>query len=342
LAKKHTGILVVGLDSDQTLKTNKGPSRPINNFRLRSQLLSEIDLIDYIFKIDKKIVFSQVPSGALNPNVKLLIGNGCVLNLSKLREEIQNLESLGISVKDRLFISDKAHVVQESHIEDDRIVESTSYAIGSTKQGIGPCYESKVGRRGTRMCDFEKSDLMLDQWGAWSYLQPMICDTSDLLHKFIKEGKKVLCEGAQGTFLDIDHGSYPFVTSSNTIAGAACCGLGFSPLLVNKVIGITKAYVTRVGLGSLATELNTDSGPGKIIAENGHEFGSVTGRPRRIGWLNLVELKKAIQLNGCSEIILTKLDVLSSLNYISICSSYNFEEPVYDIFEGWNQDISQM
>jgi adenylosuccinate synthase len=284
-----------------------------------------------VYYNNKKIVFSQIPSGALHKNMQLIIGSNCVINLDLLEKEIQNLESLGISIRDRLFISDKAHLIQQKHIDQDIENEKTEYAIGSTKQGIGPCYTDKIRRRGLQIGNVKH---MLT-------FKSMICDTSDLIHKFLKEGKKILCESAQGTFLDIDHGTYPHVTSTNVLSGTACNSLGFGPCLVNKVIGITKAYTTRVGLGDFITELPTDSGSGKIIAENGHEFGSITGRPRRIGWLNLVELKKAIQLNGCSEIILTKLDVLSALDEIKICTKYVNNQPFYETFPGWKSDVSQ-
>ncbi|MDR3491616.1 MAG: adenylosuccinate synthase [Gammaproteobacteria bacterium] len=330
----------------------------------------------------KKTVLRLIPSGILHPHVQCIIGNGVVLSPSALLQEIGELEQRGVSVKDRLRISEACTLILPYHVALDQAREKArgKAAIGTTGRGIGPAYEDKVARRALRFGDlFDKKrfaeklkdvmeyhNFVLEHYhheapvdynktleDALAYaeqLKPMKADVSALLTEYRLQGKNILFEGAQGTLLDVDHGTYPFVTSSNTVAGAASVGTGFGPRFLEYILGITKAYTTRVGSGPFPTELQDDVG--KYLAERGHEFGSVTGRPRRCGWMDMVILKRSIQLNSFSGLCMTKLDVLDDLPVVRICTSYmlNGKEitilpteatdlaacvPVYEDLPGW-------
>ncbi len=329
-----------------------------------------------------KTVLHLVPSGILREGVDCYIGNGVVVAPDALLKEIDQLEAAGIDVKSRLKISRAAPIIMPYHIilDQQREIAKGGKAIGTTGRGIGPAYEDKVARRGIRFGDlFEPERLRekLTETLAYHnfviehyfkqeplnfeevYSQALIygeklkmtsADVTADLHELQRQGKSILLEGAQGSLLDIDHGTYPFVTSSNTTAGAASTGTGLGVTDINYVLGITKAYTTRVGSGPFPTELFDDDG--KMLAENGVEFGATTGRPRRCGWLDLVALKRAIQMNGVTGICVTKLDVLDTFQKIKVCTAYkvgNKEfntfpasaeaweniEPVYEVLDGW-------
>lgn len=330
----------------------------------------------------EKTILRLIPSGILHSHVQCLIGNGVVLSPTALLQEIGELERRGIPVKQRLRISEACSLLLPYHVALDQAREKAKgkAAIGTTGRGIGPAYEDKVARRGLRFGDLfdEKrfstkleevlsyhnfilqhyhqhepldfKQLRDDMLSLVPQLEPMKADVSALLAEYRKQGKHILFEGAQGTFLDIDHGTYPFVTSSNTVAGAASVGSGFGPLYLDSVIGIMKAYSTRVGAGPFPTELHDETG--QHIAKRGNEFGSVTGRPRRCGWLDMVILRRSIQLNSISGLCVTKLDVLDELDTIRICTKYRLHgqeiselpidmndlaacEPIYEEFPGW-------
>lgn len=330
----------------------------------------------------KKTVLRLIPSGILHENVLCLIGNGVALSPTALLQEITELERNGVPVTKRLRISESCVLVLPYHVALDQVREKArgKAAIGTTGRGIGPAYEDKVARRAIRFGDLfdearfsTKLEEILDyhNFVLQNYhhhdpidfnqlrdstlslvpqLEPMKADVSALLAAARKQGKNILFEGAQGTFLDVDHGTYPYVTSSNTVAGAASTGSGFGPLYLNAVVGIMKAYVTRVGAGPFPTELHDETGA--HIAKRGNEFGSVTGRPRRCGWLDLVMMRRSIQINSISSLGVTKLDVLDELDTIRLCTKYKFEgkeiselpidmndfakcEPIYEDFAGW-------
>lgn len=334
-----------------------------------------------------KYVLHTIPSGILCEGKRCLIGNGVVFNPITLCEEIDTLQKQGISItKENFGISYNAHVIMPYHIKLDILRESQSAnKIGTTKRGIGPCYEDKVARIGIRACDLgneayakerienalkEKNILFTTLYSDQAFvvddvydyiapfmkrLEPFLCSVSDELANAQKEGKKILFEGAQGTGLDIDYGTYPFVTSSSTVTGGIATGGGIAPSAIGNVIAIVKAYTTRVGGGPFPTELLDDIG--EFIQKKGQEFGSTTGRNRRCGWLDGVMLKEAVQLNGITHIALTKLDVLSSLPVIKLCVGYkvngseytlsphtlpSFDKvtPIYEEFPGWTEDIS--
>lgn len=335
----------------------------------------------------KKTILRLIPSGILHEHVQCLIGNGVVLSPAALLEEIKELEQQGVPVKTRLRVSEACALILPYHVALDKAREKAKghAAIGTTGRGIGPAYEDKVARRAIRFGDlFDEKRLKMKLEEALLYhnfvlehyhgelpievnalfesllsmassLKPMRADISTLLARYRDEGKNILFEGAQGTLLDVDHGTYPYVTSSNTVAGAACIGTGYGPCHINYVLGITKAYTTRVGSGPFPTELTDDVG--KHLSTRGHEFGSVTGRPRRCGWLDIVALRRAIQLNGFSGLCITKLDVLDGLPEIKLCTSYvlrgekcndpplNAEdfalcEPVYETMPGWQDSTA--
>ncbi len=335
---------------------------------------------------DKTYKLHLIPSGILYPGKICILGNGVVIAPDALLQEMEEISKSGHSM-DRLYISERANVIMPYHKAMDALEEKIKgdSKIGTTGRGIGPSYSDKVARCGIRIVDLldgnilrkklssifkakEKIfqawdekwpfslDTMVEQYMAYGkLLSPHITDTSLLLWKFIKSGKSVLFEGAQGTFLDIDYGSYPFVTSSNTIAGNACAGSGVGPTQIHKVLGVAKAYTTRVGEGVFPTELKDSLGD--KLRGLGKEFGTTTGRPRRCGWLDLAMLKTAARLNGIHEFCLTKLDVLSGLSSLKVCTGYKYEgkelegipasdeiyqkiEPVYEVFPGWNEDIS--
>lgn len=332
-----------------------------------------------------KHVLHTIPSGVFRPETINIIGNGVVIDPVIFMEEIKELIDLNVNIRANLFISKRAHLILPSH----RILDAASEAakgktkIGSTLKGIGPTYMDKTGRNGLRIGDIinpgfkEKYDFLtnkhkellkqynfdynLDEYEESWFKGIELIKTFNLIesehevNRYLDENKLILAEGAQGTLLDIDFGSYPFVTSSNTICAGACTGLGVAPNKIGNVIGIFKAYCTRVGSGPFPTELeNID---GETLRKQGHEFGATTGRPRRCGWLDLPALKYAVMLNGVTELIITKADVLTGFETIKVCTHYIFNgeeieylpyevneplQPVYKEFKGWNEDITQI
>jgi adenylosuccinate synthase len=326
---------------------------------------------------DSTFKLHLIPSGILYDSVTSIIGNGVVIDPGVLLQELKTLADQGVSVDhNRLNISSLAHVILPVHREIDSQQESKrrEEKIGTTGRGIGPCYTDKVSRVGVRMMDLmskerltrclnkhpnlESDDIqsILDTYLEYGKkLEPFIVDSSLKINQAISAGKKIIMEGAQGTMLDVDHGTYPFVTSSNPISGAACIGAGIGPHKIDQVIGVTKAYSTRVGEGPFPTE---DFGElGEHLREKGCEFGTTTSRPRRCGWLDLVVLRYAVRVNGITEICLTKIDVLDELKSIKVCTAYKtpsgvveefpldldtFSEatPIYDELPGWEEDIS--
>lgn len=336
----------------------------------------------------KKYVLNTIPSGVFNPNTINLIGNGVVIDPVIFKREIDNLRANGYDpiATNKLVISKKAHLILPTHRLLDAASESKmgNSKIGSTLKGIGPTYQDKIGRSGLRVGDtmlpdfkerYEKLlakhletlshyDLAIDykeyetQWFEGIELLKAMkqVDAEHLVNQFLKENKKVLAEGAQGTLLDIDFGSYPYVTSSNTTSAGACTGLGAAPNKLGSVIGIFKAYCTRVGGGPFPTEL--DNEVGEELRRIGHEFGATTGRPRRCGWIDLPALKYAIMLNGVTELVMTKADVLSGFEKIYACTHYQYNgetidympydilsieaKPVYQEIDGWKEDLTQI
>ena len=332
----------------------------------------------------EKTVLHLIPSGILRDNVQCFIGNGVVLSPEALLKELTELEAKGVPVRERLRISPACPLILPYHVALDQAREKArgEAKIGTTGRGIGPAYEDKVSRRGLRVADlfhrerfaaklgevldyhnfalqhyykvdpidFQKT---LDEaMGYAEWLAPLMTDVTSRLHELRREGANIMFEGAQGSLLDIDHGTYPFVTSSNTTAGGTATGSGFGPLYLDYVLGITKAYTTRVGSGPFQTELFDDVG--SRLAERGHEFGSTTGRARRCGWFDAVILRRAIEINSISGLCLTKLDVLDGLDVIRICvgyrnaagdvleaptdaDSYIGLEPVYEDMPGWQE-----
>jgi len=334
----------------------------------------------------KQFIFHLIPSGILHKRKKCVIGNGLVVDPKTLLEEIENLRKRGISVAGRLFISENAHVVMPYHKLLDKVKElrRKGKRIGTTGRGIGPCYTDKVARTGIRVADLideesfkeklkknlnEKNRLLkkiyhqkefsykkiLAEYSSYGRrIKRYVTNTSVLLNKAINNGKSVLFEGAQGTFLDIDWGTYPYVTSSNSVVGGALTGLGVGPTKIDRVVGVAKAYTTRVGRGPLPTELPKRLE--KEIRDGGKEYGATTGRPRRCGWLDLVLLRSAIQINGLDSLILTKLDVLDELKEIKICTHYKYHgkridyfpnslkvlaqcKPQYETLKGWKRPM---
>lgn len=330
-----------------------------------------------------KTIFRLIPSGVLRSNTKSILGNGMVIDPLILLDELNKLKNMNINngyLNKIIMISDRAHLVMPYHILVDKILDKDN-KIGTTKKGIGPAYTDKIMRRGIRVCDLFDEDLliekMVDAILGWKHvfanevsedilptriiekLKPAIdeikkyaCDTVYTLNNLINIGTNILVESAQGTGLDIDFGTYPYVTSSNSSVGGAITGLGIPPTRITNVIGISKAYITRVGSGPFVTKI-TDK-VGKYIQEQGNEFGSVTGRPRDVGWLDLCSLRYAAMINGFTELALTKLDVLTGLSEIKICNDYqhlktniryddNYYKnivPIYKSFPGWDRDIS--
>ena len=335
----------------------------------------------------KKTILRLLPSGILQDNVMCMIGNGVVVSPEALLSEIAELESQGIDVTSKLRISYACPILLPYHIALDGLREQArgKKAIGTTGRGIGPAYEDKIARRSLRIGDLlspqkceerlkvlaEYHNFMLTEYHKADpisadevfaalmeqreKLLPMIADVAAMIMTMRSQGKSLLLEGAQGAFLDIDQGTYPYVTSSNTTAGAASTGLGLGPCAIDYVLGIVKAYTTRVGSGPFMTELQDDTG--KHIADRGREFGSVTGRPRRCGWLDLVALRRSIQLNSVKGLCLTKLDVLDELDEIKLCVAYKLRgeildqmpfseedlhacEPIYETLKGWKQSTA--
>ena len=329
----------------------------------------------------KKFVLRQIPSGMTREGIINVIGNGVVLDPKVLKEEIESLEAVGLEVKSRLLISRKANLILPTHCLLDKYFESrdANSKIGSTLKGIGPTYQDKIGRFGLRIGDIFRADFM-DRYhalkeqhlkllaslgfhetvddSAWlaaiDFVKELkFIDVEYYINEQLKAGKHILAEGAQGTLLDIDFGTYPYVTSSNTVTASACVGLGIAPNKIGTVYGIFKAYTTRVGQGPFPTELFGDKG--EYLIQTGHEYGSVTGRKRRCGWLDLEALNYAIMLNGVTKLIMMKSDVLNDLNEIEVCTGYSangheshfsglsFGEeinPVYKAFEGWNCSLA--
>lgn len=309
----------------------------------------------------KKTILRLIPSGILRPEMACFIGNGVVLSPTALLSEIDELEAAGINVAGRLKISEACPLILSYHIALDQAREKAKgdQKIGTTGRGIGPAYEDKVARRAIRVQDLfyparflekltanvEYYNFMLTQYfkqepvdlhevyettlALSERLRPMMADVSCILNQKQEQGENLLFEGAQGALLDIDHGTYPFVTSSNCVAGAASSGAGVGPQALHYVLGITKAYTTRVGSGPFPTELFDEIG--LRLAERGHEFGSVTGRPRRCGWFDAVALKRSIQINGISGLCITKMDVMDGLEVIRICTGYRINSKVVDL-----------
>ncbi len=331
----------------------------------------------------QKFVLKLIPSGILRPGVQAVIGNGVVIDPAALLEEISSLEAIGVDVKTQLKISNRAHIIFPFHRTLEKISEGRDdrTAIGTTSRGIGPCYEDKIARRGIRVADFvdqEFSQLyrslaedkqiiarafnladlvpfeeILEQYRQLAeQIRPMAYDTSHLLNEMIRQGKSVLFEGAQGTMLDIDFGTYPFVTSSSAAAGGACTGTGVPPNRIDGILGVSKAYITRVGAGPFPSEDHTEVG--EQIRRAGNEFGSVTGRPRRCGWFDVPLLRYTAEVNGFDSLIITKLDVLDELDEIPVCVAYEVDgtvithmpastrrmeaiKPVFERVPGWKQ-----
>ena len=324
----------------------------------------------HTIKVDGvQTVLHLIPSGVLHKNVKCLIGNGVVLSLEAIKKEIEGLEKFGVEIRDRLYISENCPLILPSHIKIDQVRDKDEF-IGTTGRGIGPAYEDKVGRRAIRFGDlkdetllrkkvsrlikihnkllehfydsepFSEEEILNNLLSFKNFAEAFSVNTTDLLMNWSEGGKEVLFEGAQGTFLDIDHGTYPYVTSSSTTIGGVSAGLGIGPKHINNVIGIVKAYATRVGEGPFITELFDEDG--EEIAKRGNEFGATTGRPRRCGWLDLVALKKAIFINSVDSLCMTKADVLDTFENISVCVAYDDNNlPIYKRFEGWQEDTSQ-
>tara|TARA_B100000614_G_scaffold106167_1_gene95605 strand:+ start:1 stop:1218 length:1218 start_codon:yes stop_codon:yes gene_type:complete len=323
----------------------------------------------HTIKVDGvQTVLHLIPSGVLHRSVKCLIGNGVVLSLEAIKKEIKGLEEFGVEIQNRLHISENCPLILPSHIKIDQVRDKDEF-IGTTGRGIGPAYEDKVGRRAIRFGDlkdetllrkkvsrlikihnkllkhfydsdpFSEDEILNNLLSYKDFAESFSINTTDLLMAWAEEGKEVLFEGAQGTFLDIDHGTYPYVTSSSTTIGGVSSGLGIGPKHINNVIGVVKAYATRVGEGPFTTELFDKDGD--EIAKRGNEFGATTGRPRRCGWLDLVALKKAIFINSVDSLCITKADVLDTFENINVCIDYDGENPVYKSFEGWQEDTSQ-
>ncbi|MBT0651570.1 adenylosuccinate synthase [Geomobilimonas luticola] len=339
---------------------------------------------------EEKVVLHLIPSGVLHAGKRCIIGNGVVLDPEVFIREITNLKAAGRLQDDScLLLSESLHVIMPYHkrIDIAREAQSGDKKIGTTGRGIGPTYEDKIGRRGIRLMDLINKDQfarklkeqlpeknfilekmlgespltfeeIFEQYNGYAdILRRYVADTTLVLHRDVREGKKILFEGAQGTMLDVDHGTYPFVTSSSTCAGGACTGTGVSPRDIHEIIGISKAYITRVGSGPFPTELLDATG--EQLRATGHEFGATTGRPRRCGWFDALVAKYAVRVNGLTGIALTKLDVLDEFATIRVCTAYScngeildelpsnldlFEKcrPVYEELPGWQTDISKI
>ena len=334
---------------------------------------------------DKQYILHLIPSGILRDNVTCVIGNGVVIDPNALLDEIELLRKNGISVEGRLFISHNAHLIMPYHKLLDNISENNGNKIGTTGRGIGPCYIDKYARKGIKIVDLlnkdvlkekirenlkEKNNLLKkiynhDELDVEEIIREYVefdkaidkyvKDVPAYLNNAIAEGKSILLEGAQGALLDVDHGTYPYVTSSSPTSGGACTGTGIPPTKINLVFGIVKAYTTRVGFGPFPTELTDDTG--ENLRKIGAEYGATTGRPRRCGWFDAFLVKYSATINGIEEAAITKLDVLSSFEEIKICTGYELNgkalksyptdvqrlsqvKPVYKTFKGWNSDIS--
>jgi adenylosuccinate synthase len=331
-----------------------------------------------VYVSGRKFILRLLPSGILHDGVTCVIGNGVVIDPQALFSEIDELAAAGIRIGDRLIISDKAHLILPYHRDLDLLSEARrgERRIGTTSRGIGPAYEDKIGRRGIRVGDLANPDALAEalqhnvaarnrlipestmDWTqvfdglrqAWERMSPWVADVSLFLARARTSGRSIMFEGAQGTLLDIDHGTYPYVTSSNATAGGVCTGLGVGPGAIDAVLGVAKAYTTRVGEGPLPTELTGELGT--RLRETGQEFGAVTGRPRRCGWYDAVAVRYAVRVNGLDALALTKLDVLDGLPELQVCTAYRCRgatlaempgdltqlaacEPVYETLPGW-------
>ncbi len=332
-----------------------------------------------VYASGTKFILRLIPSGILHRGVTCVIGNGVVVDLQALFAEVDELARAGVDVGDRIVVSEKAHLILPYHRDLDLLSEARrgERKIGTTSRGIGPAYEDKIARRGIRVADLRdrrsleqnirdnvtaRNRLVHDSTMDWravvdevvahgERLAPWIRDVSLFLTEAIRRGQPILFEGAQGTLLDVDHGTYPFVTSSNATIGGVCTGLGIGPRAIGGVLGVAKAYLTRVGGGPLPTELVGDLGD--RLRDTGQEFGAVTGRPRRCGWYDAVAVRYAVQVNGLDALALTKLDVLDGLDAINVCTAYRCGgrlletfpadvaqleacEPVYETLPGWS------
>ncbi len=336
---------------------------------------------------DHTFVLHLVPSGIFHEGVTCVIGNGVVIDPVALMKEIGMIRELGYAIEGRLFISHNAHLIMPYHkkIEQARERARDAGAIGTTGRGIGPAYVDKFARTGIRVVDLldrdvlrrklkrsieEKNAILKSVYGAEEldveqiieeyvefdqHIDPYVTDTTTYLNQALRAGKHVLAEGAQGSLLDVDFGTYPFVTSSHPTAGGACTGLGIPPTAINRVIGVVKAYCTRVGNGPFPTELDDETG--QRLRDSGAEYGATTGRPRRCGWLDLVALRYTAMINGFTELAITKLDVLTGLDRLEVCTQYRYHgketmrfpaelqtlktvEPLYQSFSGWTEDIT--
>ncbi len=336
---------------------------------------------------DKEYVLHLIPSGIFHQQITCVIGNGVVIDPTALMSEIRQLQAAGIDIGGRLLISHNAHLIMPYHKLLDTIREQTTSSIGTTGRGIGPAYIDKAMRTGIRIVDLlnrdvlarklkanieEKNQILTKVYGETKLdvdaiineyqefdkqIDAYITDTSFYLNQSLAKGKRVIAEGAQGALLDMDHGTYPYVTSSNPTSGGACTGLGIPPTSITSVLGIVKAYSTRVGNGPFPTELINDTG--ERLRSVGHEFGATTGRPRRCGWFDAVALRYSAMINGISKIAITKIDVLDGFEEIKMCTGYEFQgrtlktfptdvsslkqiTPVYESFEGWKTPLSSI
>jgi adenylosuccinate synthase len=331
-----------------------------------------------VYANGRKFVLRLLPSGILHPGITCVIGNGVVVDPQALFAEIDELAAAGIAIGDRLIVSDKAHLILPYHKELDLLSEARrgERKIGTTSRGIGPAYEDKIARRGVRVGDLanpealrsavrhnvdarnriigdsvmDADQVLAELAAAWTRMAPWVADVSLFLSRARAEKRPIMFEGAQGTLLDIDHGTYPYVTSSNATIGGVCTGLGVPPRAIDGVLGVAKAYTTRVGEGPLPTELTGEIG--NRLRETGQEFGAVTGRPRRCGWYDAVAVRYAVRVNGLDALALTKLDVLDGMEELQICTAYRCAgttltefpgeiaqlsacEPVYESIPGW-------
>lgn len=339
-----------------------------------------------LYKDGKKIVLHQIPSGIFHEEIENLIGNGVVLDPITLQRECANVAEFGINLKKNLFVSERTHIIVPTHRALDKASELAKgkEKIGSTLKGIGPAYMDKTGRNALRVGDILSENFM-DRYqhlkkkhqvllNSYSFNEDISADEAAFFESIeflktlnivsgeyfinnrIKEGKKILAEGAQGSMLDIDFGTFPYVTSSNTISAGVCSGLGIAPQTIREIIGITKAYCTRVGSGPFPTELDNEDG--QKLRDVGREYGATTGRPRRCGWMDLVALNYACMINGITKIVMTKADILDEFEHLQICTSYTTPEgnteqipmsldaevhqPFYQNFEGWHTNTSSI
>lgn len=336
---------------------------------------------------DKEHVLHLIPSGIFHPHITCVIGNGVVIDPMALMSEIAQLESAGINISGRLLISHNAHLIMPYHKQLDVIREQTANSIGTTGRGIGPAYIDKFMRIGIRIVDLlnrdilarkiksnidEKNQILTKIYGKTDIdvdaiineyrefdnkIDEFVTDTALYLHQSLKQKKRIIAEGAQGALLDVDHGTYPFVTSSNPTSGGACTGLGIPPNAIESIAGVVKAYSTRVGNGPFPTELTDETG--ELLRRLGHEYGATTGRPRRCGWFDAVAVRYSAMVNGIEKIAITKLDVLDTFDEIKVCIGYEYQgkwlktfpadvaslshiTPVYESFDGWKTSLAEI